>query len=57
MCEQTKPCPDTPDGRHDFRVTDDSFANAFGTERVRPYLECNTCGETASIPFPRQREP
>lgn len=42
---------------HDWRVVDDSFDHAFGTERIPPYLECNLCGETEALPFPRQREP
>lgn len=35
---------------HDWTRCDDSFDHQFGTETIKPYLECNICGETSDIP-------
>ena len=41
--------PEDVECDHDWRKVDDSFDHAFGTERIKPYLECNCCGETKGL--------
>jgi hypothetical protein len=41
--------PEDVECDHDWRYVNDSFDHHFGTERIKPYLECNCCLETKDI--------
>lgn len=38
--------------QHDWRLVDLSFDHAFGTERIKPFLECNECDATKDVDEP-----
>lgn len=41
--------PEDVECDHEWLLVDNSFDHHFGTEKVKPYLECNFCSETKDI--------
>lgn len=41
-----------PEGECQMQAWDDSYDDHFGKVRIKPYLQCNVCGRTESIPAP-----
>lgn len=50
--EPNEVADDEPECDHDWRVTDASYDDHFGTVVIPKYRECNICGETAGMPDP-----